>query len=130
MSAYEDISAQILSQIMKDLEKYVEQAGKSIVNEKEPVLEKTAVGNVLKESREKWLGNIHQNGKLNDYFSSYDSYAMWEMIRKATCLICKERYIRHLSSDKEDFANYAADKIFQTIYDLAVEYKTLSEKGD
>lgn len=47
------------------------------------------------------------------------AYAIWELTRRATCAICGARYVNQLKDLDE--ANKVADKICQTIYDLAIE---------
>ncbi len=47
------------------------------------------------------------------------AYSIWELTRRATCAICGAQYVNQLK-DTED-ANMVADKICQTIYDLAIE---------
>lgn len=45
------------------------------------------------------------------------AYAIWELIRRATCLLCGCQYVRQIKD--ADRANEIADTICQTIYELA-----------
>lgn len=80
----------------------------------------------LKIARNKWFRTTEKYGDstMQTVFNSnsklYSAYKIWEAVSKLTCNICSEKYVRNLRDT--DFANYAADKLCQTIYDLRVEF--------
>lgn len=70
---------------------------------------------VLAEVRHKWFGNSGYTGKMTEVFEVYTVWKIWECVRKITCLVCGENYVRRLSG-KEEVANHVAESICQTIY--------------
>lgn len=86
----------------------------------------------LKTVREQWF---RCDDKKQRYYESImakvfpQSYwKVWDLIRLSTCYICGEKYVRNLRDT--EFANYAADKLCQTIYDLRVEFNDKYGKGE
>lgn len=65
--------------------------------------------------KDRYSGSVM--GKI---FDVYTFHKVWQLTHKLTCYICGENRINNLKDT--DFANYAADKLCQTIYDLRVEY--------
>ncbi len=87
----------------------------------------------LKTVREKWFRN---NDNKKDKYStsimatSFDihiQHRIWEAFTKLTYYINGEKVIRDLKDT--DFANYVADKLCQTIYDLRKEYIEKSKEA-
>ncbi len=77
------------------------------------------------------LFRVHDKWFRDDNGASYKSkmtqalgdpskgWAIWELVRRATCVICGVQYVRQLKDP--DKANEVADTICQLIYDLAVK---------
>jgi len=89
---------------------------------------KDTTSTALATVREKWFRcdnkkNRYTGSIMAKVFDTIDSSAMhrvWELSHKLTCYICGEKRINDLKDT--EFANYAADKLCQTIYNLRKEY--------
>ncbi len=71
---------------------------------------------VLMPTRKKWINS----NVLHKVFGDYTDKKIWERVNYLVARICDERRLDLIS--EADFANYAADKLCQTIYDLRVEF--------
>ena len=56
------------------------------------------------------------DAKMREIMSGYEAYALWDLIRRATCNLCGVKYVRQITDAEK--ANRIADTICQTIYDL------------
>ena len=78
---------------------------------------------VLKETREKWYGesgSIRRKSTMCDAFPTpYMAWDAWEHIRRLTCLVCGERYVRQIENNPD--AERICDEICRKIYDLRME---------
>ncbi len=82
----------------------------------------------LKPTFRKWFrdgDNPPYDAKMREIMSGYEAYAIWDLIRRATCVLCGVKYVRQI--EDEEKANRIADTICQTIYDLG---KANMLKGD
>ena len=90
------------------------------------VLTTEATSSVMAEARNKWFGH---DGKMDEIFDTYVAWKIWEHVRKITCLVCGENYVRRLSG-KEEVANSVAECICQTIYNARKWSLDPNEKVD
>ncbi len=83
-----------------------------------------AIGTTLSGPRNKWFrdesgGTYHC--KMAEVFGSYDSWTVWDSIRKLTCKIMGVSYVRQIKDP--DKASCVAEAICQCIYDLGKEVR-------
>ncbi len=71
---------------------------------------------ILASMRNKWV----KSDALHKAFGDYTDHRIWERVNYLVSRICGVKRLDLIS--ELDFANYAADKLCQTIYDLRVEY--------
>ena len=83
------------------------------------------VSSTLRETRDKWFG---YNGKMSEVFETYTAYKIWECVRKITCLVCGETYVRRLAG-KEKLANSIAECLCHTIYNARKWYAQPENQG-
>ena len=90
----------------------------------------------LAEARDKWFRdagkwpNFENRSPMFEAFGNYTYWSVWEHIRKLTCFICGQRYVRQLGGDT--MANEIAEALCQTVYDLRLEHmgKARGESDD
>ncbi|NCU43801.1 CopG family transcriptional regulator [Candidatus Saccharibacteria bacterium] len=72
----------------------------------------------LAETRIKWFNSPVNNGPslMFDIFGTYKYAAVWDCIRKLTCLICGANYCRNIVPEMG--ANEVAENLCQLVYDL------------
>lgn len=90
------------------------------------VLTTEATSTVMKETRNKWFGH---DGKMDEIFDIHTSWKIWEHVRKITCFVCGENYVRRLIG-KEELANSVVECLCQAIYDARKRSLKLHEKVD
>lgn len=74
---------------------------------------------VLKDQREKWYRG--ESPMCKAFPSTYMAWDAWEHIRRLTCLVCGESYVRQLEGNPD--AERICDEICQKIYDLRMEVR-------
>ncbi|MEM5769980.1 MAG: hypothetical protein AAGU32_17100 [Bacillota bacterium] len=77
----------------------------------------------LAETRNKWFRDCEAGSNrsiMNRLFGNVVFWAVWELIRKLTCIICGVGYVRHLGGNKN--ANEIAEVLCQTVFDLRERY--------
>lgn len=86
---------------------------------------------ILEGPREKWYGksgSIRRESTMCEAFPTpYMAWDAWEHIRRLTCLVCGERYVRQIENNPD--AERICDEICQKIYDLRMEVGKCDEDG-
>lgn len=101
---------------------------KEVLSELNRLEDKDHSKQALQEVREKWfkgkkmnrLSTFTYESTMEKAFGKYIPWKVWDEVRRITCRICGAGRLTNLADTT--FANYAADKLCQTIYDLRVEY--------
>jgi len=105
------------TEILDELEQRFEQKYKGIVTRKDTQKQ-------LANPRDKWFRD-ERNGGQNSLMTqalngnSIVAWAVWEKIRTLTCYICGVSYVRQLKDEWN--ADEVAERLCQTVYDLAME---------
>ncbi|MEA4922185.1 MAG: hypothetical protein VB031_02320 [Eubacteriaceae bacterium] len=96
------------------------------------IAEKQNVQTVLAAPRNKWFrdaadsNHYHHSLMTEVVGDGATAWRAWEFIRRLTCIVCGEKYVRRLGGCAEE-AEEAAEILCQTFYDLA---KAHQEKGN
>ena len=84
---------------------------------------------VLKEPREKWFkgedGAGHGSIMAQAFDNTIVSWQIWEMMRKLTCVICGQQYVRHLPQVENP--EVICKVLCQTVYDLRKAFLARTE---
>ena len=107
------------TEILDELEQRFEQKYKGIVTREDTQKQ-------LANPREKWFRDERNGGQNSLMTQALDNnsivaWAVWEKIRTLTCYICGVSYVRQLKDGWN--ADEIADRLCQTVYDLAVEHR-------
>ena len=107
------------TEILDELEQRFEQKYKGIVTREDTQKQ-------LASPRDKWFRDENNGGQHSLMTQALDNnsivaWAVWEKIRTLTCYICGVSYVRQLKDGWN--ADEIADRLCQTVYDLAVEHR-------
>lgn len=114
------------TEILDELEQRFEQKYKGIITREDTQKQ-------LSEPREKWFRDAHRGGHDSLMTQALDNnsivaWAVWEKIRTLTCYICGVSYVRQLKDEWN--ADEVAERLCQTVYDLAMERRANDECAD
>lgn len=111
---------------MTDQEKQeiIAEVKSSVMNEvKKEIGAKERIQKALEGPREKWYGERgstrRESTMCQAFPTPYMAWDAWEHIRRLTCLVCGERYVRQIENNPD--AERICDEICQKIYDLRIE---------
>ena len=112
------------AEILDELEHRFEQKYKGIVTREDTQRQ-------LSAPREKWFRDERGSGHNSLMTQALDgnsivAWAVWERIRTLTCYICGVSYVRQLKDEWN--ADEVADRLCQTVYELAVEHRREGER--
>jgi len=105
---------------MTDKEKaeLVSEIEKSIIEKMKGTYIRENTPAVFSKVRKKWFNPPSKGGPslMFDIFGTYKYAAVWDCIRKLTCLICGANYCRQIVPEMG--ANEVAENLCQLVYDL------------
>ena len=118
MESEDAMTEQEKKELLDELEKRIDEKYKGCLTRED-------VATTLKAPREKWFRDENGNGRsslmMDAFDSSIISWQVWETIRKLTCVICGKQYVRQLANVEN--ADEIAEKLFQFVYDLKMDFK-------